>query len=99
MVCESGALYCGIRFELVIANAQDQSVVDLKAEYAAFYRLPDGYQMPSDEVGLWFASQNGVYNAWPFLRELSHSLISRMGLPPLALPLFRLPPKPGGYTP
>lgn len=98
MAYDAGVLYCGIRFQLAMVNSRDEAVVDIKAEYAVFYRLPDGYTIPSDEVGLWFASQNGVYNVWPFLRELSHSLVSRMGLPPPTLPVFRLPLKPGNYT-
>jgi hypothetical protein len=38
-----------------------------------------------------FAEINGKYNAWPYLRELVQSLSSRLGLPGLVLPVYRLP--------
>lgn len=34
-----------------------------------------------------FGELNGLVNAWPFLRELIQSITSRMGLPPLTLPV------------
>lgn len=44
-----------------------------------------------------FANVNGVYNAWPYWRELIQSVSVRMGLPPLTLPVFRIP-QPGRQT-
>ena len=35
-----------------------------------------------------FSFMNGIYNAWPYWRELVHSSLSRMGLPPLQIPVF-----------
>lgn len=37
-----------------------------------------------------FARTNGLYNAWPFLRELVQSTTMRMGIAPLMLPMFRI---------
>lgn len=37
-----------------------------------------------------FADANGAYHSWPFVREIYHSLTSRMGLPPFVLPVLRL---------
>lgn len=37
-----------------------------------------------------FAESNGVYNAWPYWREYVQSMIARMNLPPLTIPVFRL---------
>ncbi|MCI0701749.1 MAG: hypothetical protein L0241_11755, partial [Planctomycetia bacterium] len=42
----------------------------------------------TDEHIAAFGELNGVYNAWPFLREYVQSTTIRMGLPPLTLPLF-----------
>lgn len=36
-----------------------------------------------------FAGTNGVYNAWPYWREYVSNTVSRMGLPPITLPVFR----------
>ena len=41
-----------------------------------------------------FGKLNGIYNAWPYWREFLQNSISRMCLPPLTAPVFRLfPPK------
>jgi hypothetical protein len=37
-----------------------------------------------------FARTNGVFNAWPYWRELVQNLIARMGFRPIILPLFRV---------
>jgi preprotein translocase subunit SecB len=37
-----------------------------------------------------FAELNGVFNAWPYWREYVQSMTTRMGLPPLVVPVFRL---------
>jgi hypothetical protein len=37
-----------------------------------------------------FASINGVYNAWPFVREGFHAGCSRVGLKPFVLPLLKI---------
>lgn len=36
-----------------------------------------------------FGDLNGVYNAWPYLRELVQATSTRMGLPPVTLPVHR----------
>jgi hypothetical protein len=38
-----------------------------------------------------FAKVNGIYNVWPYFRELVQSMGSRLGLPPVVLPVFRVP--------
>ena len=37
-----------------------------------------------------FAEVNGPYNAWPYIREIFQTTVSRMGLPALILPLYRV---------
>ena len=42
-----------------------------------------------------FGALNGVFNAWPYWRELLHNLTFRMGLPAFVLPVLRIgSPKP-----
>lgn len=36
-----------------------------------------------------FSKVNLPVNTWPYFRELAHSMISRMGLPPLILPMVK----------
>jgi hypothetical protein len=37
-----------------------------------------------------FANMNGIYNAWPYWREFVQSTVTRMGLPALTIPVFRI---------
>lgn len=37
-----------------------------------------------------FANVNGLYNIWPYYRELVQSFSSRMGMPPVILPVYRV---------
>jgi hypothetical protein len=46
-----------------------------------------------------FAETNALFNAWPFFREIIHATMARMNLPPIALPLFRLTPRPREEAP
>lgn len=38
-----------------------------------------------------FSEVNGTYNAWPYLREAVQDISARMGLPPITLPVYRVP--------
>ncbi len=40
-----------------------------------------------------FAKINGVYNAWPYFREILQNLSIRMCIPPITVPLLQLGPK------
>lgn len=68
-------------------NGRDP-LVWVNAAFEIAYRVPDEFT-PSDEELEAFAEANGVFNAWPFLREFMQSSFTRMGLPPVALGLFR----------
>lgn len=37
-----------------------------------------------------FARVNGIYNAWPYFRELAQTTTARMGIPPIVLPVYRV---------
>ena len=54
------------------------------------YRIPRIRDFSAQDLSK-FANINGVYNAWPYWRELIQNLSLRMGLPPLVLPVFRIP--------
>ncbi|WP_155798743.1 hypothetical protein [Sorangium cellulosum] len=99
-VDESRTLSCGVRLTLVLepATAKDSSVLEVFAEYNVTYRLRDSAECAADIAHL-FAGRNAVFNVWPFFRELAFSLVAKMGMPPLVLPLFRMPllPKVGAH--
>ena len=55
------------------------------------YRLPADESFASEELAA-FGKINGVFNAWPYWRELVHASLARMDMPTLTVPVFRLPP-------
>ena len=79
------------------AHVDAEAVVDVEAEYGITYHIPDGVEVSDDLIQM-FASRNAVFGAWPFFRELAHSLVARMDMPPLVVPLFRMPPLPKAGT-
>lgn len=91
-------LSCGVRFRLSERvgskkTTQTSSVIDILAEYTVFYRIPGNIKCTEGGLAL-FAGRNAVFNAWPFFRELSSSLVNRMGFPSVVLPLLRMPVRP-----
>lgn len=84
-------LYCGVRFNIEAKNLDDIPLkLDLFAEYGIFYDLPENLVFSSQTAGM-FARRNAVFNAWPFFRELVHSIVGKMNIPAIILPSFRLP--------
>ena len=41
-----------------------------------------------DRIAMAFGKINGIFNIWPYWREYVQSSISRIGLPPVAIPLM-----------
>ena len=89
---ETDLVYCGIKFGLELGEAEEPPFVEVNAEYCLMYKLPDGYECSDEAIAL-FARKNAVVNVWPFFREHVQSMVSKMGLPPALLPLYRVPAK------
>jgi hypothetical protein len=69
-------------------------LIEAEATASLQYRLTASSPPPEDNraaLFAGFASVNGLYNAWPYLREQMQTLTSRMGIPPLVLPVYRVP--------
>jgi hypothetical protein len=54
------------------------------------YRLPEGFSATDEELNA-FGTMNAVFNAWPYFREFVDSMVTRMDLPTVTLPLYRIP--------
>jgi preprotein translocase subunit SecB len=65
--------------------------VVIEAEFVLVYAVDslEGIKQKNLDV---FGQTNGVFNAWPYWREFVQSITTRMGLPPLTLPAYRLAP-------
>lgn len=68
---------------------KDEADFNINATFVLIYRIDswDGLESSNFDA---FANSNGVYNAWPYWREYVQNITSRMGLPPLTIPVFRL---------
>lgn len=67
----------------------DKKVVKIDAEFKIFYSGENLNELPDEDFNA-FAKTNGVYNAWPYLRELAQSLSVRLGAPIITIPLLRV---------
>jgi len=65
-----------------------KKVIEAGASFDLVYSVGNDVVLSDDALGQ-FARVNGVYNAWPFLREAVYAGTARVGLPPLNLPLYR----------
>lgn len=74
-----------------VGEAEAEPVVNVTASFRLEYEFPAELD-PSDAVLNKFADTNGVFNAWPYLREFIQSMILRMGLPAVTIPLHRIAP-------
>ena len=69
---------------------KENTFLSIRATFFLLYSI-DNKEGLDDKVLGSFATLNGTYNAWPYWREFVQSVTSRMGLPPLIVPVFRLP--------
>jgi hypothetical protein len=81
-------------FTMEIRSASDEE--DLQAEirgtFELAYEIPDGESFSSEEFEA-FGEVNAVFNAWPYWRELVQGSLTRMSMPPLTVPVFRVVPE------
>lgn len=81
-----------MRFEFIAPSpfAEEQSKqVALFARVRLEYQLVKDRGAVDDDDATVFGRVNGIYNAWPYLREFVQSGLLRLGLPPFELPLLR----------
>lgn len=80
-----------VKFRLAITSREDaaKEFVSLSGLYRLSYALHEGVEPSPEELKL-FADGNAVFNVWPYWREFVQSTMSRMGLPPITIPVFRV---------
>jgi len=65
----------------------ETDIFRIESSFSLDYRMSGDEPAGVEEVAA-FAKVNGIYNAWPYWREYVQSTASRMGLPPLVLPVL-----------
>ncbi len=73
----------------VSPDEKAEAAVEVMATFELVYRVPDGLEVSEAEFRS-FAETNAVFNVWPYWRELFQAMLTRMGLPAIALPLLRI---------
>lgn len=70
------------------AAPSDAPPLSVTATYLLVYAHPETSGLPSESLDS-FARLNGVYNAWPYWRELIQTASGRAGVGPIVIPVFR----------
>lgn len=88
---EAGVFYvqATIHARVVSRKPEEKTAVSVQATFELAYLLPADMQASEEELND-FARINAIFNAWPYWREFIQSTVTRMNLPPVVLPLFRL---------
>ncbi|WP_145026773.1 hypothetical protein [Caulifigura coniformis] len=78
------------RFECIGTTDSQKSVplLHIEAIYELVYSIPSTEGIEDRNI-VAFGELNGLYNGWPYWRELVQSTLGRMGLPPFTLPVYR----------
>ncbi len=72
----------------VVAHVKRGRPLTITADYLLVYSLVSFEEITDEHVDA-FAGFNGVYNGWPYWREFVQGMMSRLGVPPLTLPVYR----------
>jgi preprotein translocase subunit SecB len=84
-----GSFVVFVEFNVGVMTAEDpEPKFSVMAAFEIAYRLRENTEYTEEEMKQ-FASTNAVFNAWPYLRETVQSILARMNLPAVVLPLFR----------
>lgn len=78
-------LFSAVRDE----RPNDKPCVSIDSTFLVSYTAEDLTGLGAENFDS-FGALNGVFNAWPYWRELLHNTISRMGLPAFVLPVLRV---------
>lgn len=76
-------IFLNVKLTTVPPTLDMQLVLELR------YSLKSAISEPEAKA---FGQYNAAFNAWPYLRELVHSMSMRMGLPPMVVPLLKSSP-------
>lgn len=74
-----------------VSGDDASGVAEVTATLSLRYSVPsEALKGIEPEEAQAFAETNGVYNAWPYWRELLQNTAGRLGIPGIVAPVFRL---------
>jgi hypothetical protein len=71
-------------------EVETDPVILIEAQFLLVYSVPSTEGIEDRNLSA-FVEINGVYNAWPYWREYVQNVSVRMGLPPITVPVYRIP--------
>ncbi len=74
-------------------KVKDGRTIPLKIKVTYRFEYVTGYTAPSEDFLKKYADTSARMHVWPYFREIVSNLISRMGLPPLTLPVISFIPE------
>lgn len=74
-----------------VEQKKENSFLEIEATFLLLYNIKS-LEGLDDDAFRSFSELNGVYNAWPYWREFVQNVTSRMELPTLTVPVFRIVP-------
>lgn len=84
-------LHVSVALDFSAADSAEEAAEEhaaLSATFRLVYALNDASEQPPDALQH-FAELNGVYNVWPYWRELVQTVSGRIGLASIVIPVFR----------
>jgi len=76
-------------FEAFTESKTQKPIILIDASFVLSYKI-ENFEGLTQEGFEQFANLNGIYNAWPYWREFVQNTVTRMGLPSLSIPVFRI---------
>jgi preprotein translocase subunit SecB len=76
-------------FKAFTESKTQKPVILIDASFLLAYKI-ENFEGLTQKGFEQFANLNGIYNAWPYWREFVQNTVTRMGLPSLTIPVFRI---------
>lgn len=92
---ESRDLVYEVGYEIVGTGEDDVRVLDLRCKFQVAYDLKNDVEPGQDAIEA-FGETTVLFTLHPYLRQLTHDITSRSGLPPLLLSLLKINPEVSG---
>jgi len=78
-------------FEAITESKTQKPVILIDTSFLLAYKI-ENFEGLTQKGFEQFANLNGIYNSWPYWREFVQNTVTRMGLPSLTIPVFRIVP-------
>lgn len=77
-----------IQYYELIGKSVEHEVISISGSYVLKYHIGDSCKYNDENINR-FIQQSVSLTIWPYFRELVNSSVSKMGLPPLIIPLVK----------